>query len=104
MYVMANRKAAHSPQSAGKETTHSVTIRLPADVLSHFKASGPGYQTRIREVLESHIERERRLESFEHVCAKLKRVSLGDKRVRAALQSRPLNLGTMRDPFDALPD
>jgi hypothetical protein len=102
MYAMSNRKTGHSPRSPEKDTTQSVTIRLPADVLSHFKESGPGYQTRIREVLQSHIDREKRLESFDRVCAKLKRVSLGDKRVRAALQSRPLNLETMRDPFDAL--
>jgi hypothetical protein len=87
-----------------EEAAQSVTIRLPAYVLSHFKESGPGYQTRIREALERHIDREQRLESFDRVCAKLKRLSLRNKQVRAALQSRPLNSETMRDPFDALSD
>lgn len=73
-------------------------------VLSHFKEGGPGYQTRICEALERHIECEKRLESLDRVCAKLKRLSLRDKQVRAVLQPRPLNSETWRDPFDALPD
>jgi hypothetical protein len=44
---------------------------------------------------------EKRLESLDRVCAKLKRLSLRDKQVRAALQTRPLNLEAMRDPFSA---
>lgn len=104
MYVMSRRTIAHSPAPTREGATQSVTIRLPAHVLSHFKEGGPGYQTRIREALERHIEREKCLESLDRVCAKLKRLSLGDKQVRAALQSRPLNSATMRDPFDALSD
>lgn len=36
------------PSSARKET---VNIRLSPDVLAHFRASGPGWQTRIDEAL-----------------------------------------------------
>jgi len=104
MYAMEKRTIVHPVESVEKEAAQSVTIRLPTHVLAHFKVSGPGYQTRIREALERHIEREQRIESFDRVCAKLKRVSLRDKQVRAALQSRPLNAQTLRDPFDALSD
>ena len=44
---------------------------------------------------------EKRLESLDRGCVKLKHQSRRDKRVRAALQPRPLNSETMRDPFDA---
>ena len=101
---MNRRTIARSPSSVREEATQSVTIRLPAHVLLHFKGEGPGYQTRIREALERHIEREKSLESLDRVCAKLKRLSLRDKQVRAVLQPRPLNSKTMRDPFDALSD
>ncbi len=33
-----------------------VTLRLPPDVIAHFKASGPGWQTRIGDVLRRHAE------------------------------------------------
>ena len=82
----------------------SVTIRLPARVLSHFKEPGPGYQTRIREALISHIEREERLEAFERTRAKLRRLSKSDRKSIAILEKRPLNTKVMRDPFDALSD
>ncbi|MES2129361.1 MAG: BrnA antitoxin family protein [Pseudomonadota bacterium] len=32
-----------------------VTIRLDVDMLSWFKAEGPGYQTRINQVLRDHM-------------------------------------------------
>ena len=104
MYALKTRTIARSPPSTKEETAQSVTIRLPARVLLYFKESGPGYQTRIREALERHIEREKHHESLDRICTKLKRVSLRDKQVRAALQSRPLNSQTLRDPFDALSD
>jgi len=33
-----------------------VTIRLDVDMLDWFKAEGPGYQTRINQVLREHME------------------------------------------------
>ena len=39
-------------------TKVSTTIRLDADVLAWFRATGPGYQTRINQVLRAAIERE----------------------------------------------
>lgn len=35
----------------------STTIRLDADVVSAFRAEGPGWQTRINDVLRAHLER-----------------------------------------------
>ena len=34
----------------------STTIRLDADVVEHFKADGPGWQTRINETLRKVVE------------------------------------------------
>jgi uncharacterized protein (DUF4415 family) len=40
-----------------KEPTKvATTIRLDPDVLEHFRATGPGWQTRINEVLKKHVE------------------------------------------------
>jgi len=36
----------------------STTIRLDADVLAAYRAQGPGWQTRINDVLRLHLERE----------------------------------------------
>jgi uncharacterized protein (DUF4415 family) len=33
-----------------------VTIRLDVDMLNWFKAAGPGYQTRINQILRDHME------------------------------------------------
>ena len=33
-----------------------VTIRLDVDTLAWFKAAGPGYQTRINQLLREHME------------------------------------------------
>ena len=38
----------------------STTIRLDADILEAYRAQGPGWQTRINEVLRQHLEREGR--------------------------------------------
>jgi uncharacterized protein (DUF4415 family) len=37
-----------------------VAMRLDADVLDWFKRQGPGYQTRINEILREHMERQGR--------------------------------------------
>lgn len=36
-----------------------VTIRLDVDMLEWFKAAGPGYQTRINQVLRAHMDEQR---------------------------------------------
>ena len=36
-----------------------VTIRLDVDMLEWFKAAGPGYQTRINQVLREHMDTQR---------------------------------------------
>lgn len=36
-----------------------VTIRLDVDMLDWFKSAGPGYQTRINQVLREHMEAQR---------------------------------------------
>lgn len=38
------------------EGTEQVTLRLPRRVLSHFKSTGKGYQTRISAVLSSYVD------------------------------------------------
>ncbi len=41
-------------------TKERITIRLSRDVLAHFRAAGPGWQSRIDEVLRKASERARR--------------------------------------------
>lgn len=36
-----------------------VTIRLDIDMLNWFKAAGPGYQTRINQILREHMDAQR---------------------------------------------
>jgi hypothetical protein len=38
------------------EGTEQITLRLPRRVISHFKATGKGYQTRISAVLASYVD------------------------------------------------
>ncbi len=38
----------------GDEPKQQVTLRLSRDVLGHFKAGGPGWQSRINKVLEQY--------------------------------------------------
>ena len=37
-----------------------LTIRLDADIIAFFKATGPTYQTRINDVLRAHMEADRK--------------------------------------------
>lgn len=39
-----------------------VTIRLDVDTLEWFKAAGPGYQTRINQLLREHMDAEKEAE------------------------------------------
>lgn len=40
--------------------TEQITLRLPRRVLSHFKATGKGYQSRISAVLASYVDSTRK--------------------------------------------
>lgn len=44
----------------GDEPKQQVTLRLPRDVIRFFKAGGPGWQSRIGEVLERQVRKDRR--------------------------------------------
>ncbi|MEO5972963.1 MAG: BrnA antitoxin family protein [Sphingomicrobium sp.] len=44
----------------GDVPKQQVTLRLPRDVIGHFKGDGPGWQTRIGEVLARHAARDKR--------------------------------------------
>lgn len=44
----------------GDEPKQQVTLRLPRDVIGHFKAGGPGWQTRISKVLERYTQKDHR--------------------------------------------
>jgi uncharacterized protein (DUF4415 family) len=41
----------------GDVPKQQVTLRLPREVIAHFKAEGPGWQSRIGDVLQRHIGR-----------------------------------------------
>jgi len=43
----------------GDEPKQQVTLRLPREVISHFKAGGPGWQTRISKTLEKIARKDR---------------------------------------------
>lgn len=49
--------AARAPSSLPLKQI--VTIRLDIDMLNWFKAAGPGYQTRINQILRDHMEAQR---------------------------------------------
>ncbi len=42
------------------DRTEQITLRVKRSVLTYFKASGKGYQTRINRVLESYVRSNRR--------------------------------------------
>lgn len=46
-------------QIASNGVKQIVTIRLDVDMLEWFKAAGPGYQTRINQVLREHMDAQR---------------------------------------------
>ena len=45
------RRAVGRPRGSGRSNKSQVAIRLDNDVLSHFRAAGPGWQTRVNEAL-----------------------------------------------------
>lgn len=81
-----------------------VTIRLPEHLIRHFRRGGPGYQTRIRQALEEHVDRLARLKAFEAACAEVRHLSAKDRRALALLDARPLDSEPLADAFGALPD
>lgn len=50
-------KRGRPPKAARKR---AINIRLSPEVLEHFRATGPGWQTRVDEVLKSHVARRTR--------------------------------------------
>lgn len=40
----------------GAQAKQQVTLRLPREVIAHFKAAGPGWQTRISDALQRYAE------------------------------------------------
>jgi uncharacterized protein (DUF4415 family) len=53
---------ASEPKAAPAGAKQIVTIRLDVDMLEWFKAAGPGYQTRINQVLREHMDAQRAAE------------------------------------------
>ena len=51
-------KAGRPP--VGDKPKQQVTLRLPQEVIAYFKSGGPGWQTRIGEVLQRHADRDKR--------------------------------------------
>ena len=47
------------PQATSNGVKQIVTIRLDVDMLDWFKSAGPGYQTRINQVLREHMDAQR---------------------------------------------
>ena len=56
MAEIAKRKAGRPKAAVTKQT---IAIRLDPDVLEAFKATGPGWQTRMNQALREWIERQR---------------------------------------------
>ena len=56
---------SHVPEAASKHHAAAakqiVTIRLDVDTLAWFKSAGPGYQTRINQLLRDHMEAQQAL-------------------------------------------
>ena len=44
----------------GELPKRQVTLRLPQEVIAFFKAGGPGWQTRIGDVLKRHASKDRK--------------------------------------------
>ena len=56
--VSVHREPAAASKN-GNAVKQIVTIRLDVDMLEWFKSAGPGYQTRINQLLREHMETER---------------------------------------------
>lgn len=61
-------KRGRPPNAARKR---AINIRLSPEVLEYFRATGPGWQTRVDEVLRSHVVRRvRRVPSSKRAAAR----------------------------------
>ncbi len=49
-------ETAPATRSGGVPMKQIVTIRLDIDMLNWFKSGGPGYQTRINQILRDHMD------------------------------------------------
>ena len=47
----ARARRGGRPRKSVEERKRTVTLRLPPDVIAHYRATGPGWQTRIGETL-----------------------------------------------------
>ena len=50
----------------GHAPKQQVTLRLPGEVIAYFKAGGPGWQTRVGEVLASYTAKASRRSAAKH--------------------------------------
>jgi len=57
--AMVQNHVAAAPKQQAVGVKQIVTIRLDVDMLEWFKAAGPGYQTRINQVLREHMDAQR---------------------------------------------
>jgi uncharacterized protein (DUF4415 family) len=57
--VAGSAETAASRQQRRAMVKQIVTIRLDVDIIEWFKLAGPGYQTRINQVLREHMEASR---------------------------------------------
>src|SRR5690242_18591304 len=57
--AVRNEESAPAKASAVAGVKQIVTIRLDVDMLEWFKSAGPGYQTRINQVLREYMEANR---------------------------------------------
>jgi uncharacterized protein (DUF4415 family) len=63
--VLRHPEAATPRHQANAGVKQIVTIRLDVDMLEWFKAAGPGYQTRMNQVLRAHMDAQRASEQSE---------------------------------------
>ena len=57
--AVRTEESAPAKQHAATGVKQIVTIRLDVDMLEWFKSAGPGYQTRINQVLREYMEANR---------------------------------------------
>lgn len=57
--AVRNQETGAPKQAVPAGVKQIVTIRLDVDMLEWFKAAGPGYQTRINQVLREHMDAQR---------------------------------------------
>lgn len=50
----------------GDHPKEQVTLRLPSEVIAYFKADGPGWQTRLSDVLERYATKDKRKRAETH--------------------------------------